>query len=77
MGRRSIAVIENPVMSVLGFLFTRWWYPNGDPEGGIEMTEPVRRGRGAAGSIIGTIKSVLTLPFRVLGQLFGGRRPRP
>jgi hypothetical protein len=41
------------------------------------MTEPVRRSRGAAGSIIGTIKSVLTLPFRVLGQLFGGRRPRP
>lgn len=43
------------------------------------MTGPARRGRGAAGSIVGTIMSVITLPFRVLGQLFGGRgrRPRP
>jgi len=38
------------------------------------MSQPARRGRGAAGSIISTVMSVLTLPFRVVGQLFGGRR---
>lgn len=41
------------------------------------MSRPVQRGRGAAGSIVGTVMSVLTLPFRVLGQLFGGRGRRP
>jgi hypothetical protein len=40
------------------------------------MARPARRGRNAAGSIAGTVKSVLTLPFRVLGHLFGGRRRR-
>lgn len=42
------------------------------------MTRPAQRGKGAGNSILGTIMSVLTLPFRVLGQLFGGgRRRRP
>lgn len=41
------------------------------------MSQPIRRGRGAAGSIVGTVISVLTLPFRVLGQLFGRARPGP
>jgi hypothetical protein len=38
------------------------------------MARPVRRGRNATGSILSTVKSVLTLPFRVIGQLFGRRR---
>ncbi len=38
------------------------------------MVRPARRTRGAAGSVMSTVKSVVTLPFRVLGQLFGGRR---
>lgn len=38
------------------------------------MSEPVRRGRGAAGSIVATVMSVLTLPFRGAGPTV---RPEP
>jgi hypothetical protein len=38
------------------------------------MSQPVGRGKGAIGAIISTVVSVVTLPFRVLAQLFG--RPR-
>lgn len=42
------------------------------------MSEPARRGKGALNAVIGTVVSVITLPFRVLGRLFGRRRgPRP
>lgn len=40
------------------------------------MSQPGRRGRGAVGAIISTVISVVTLPFRVLGQLFGRSRRR-
>jgi hypothetical protein len=40
------------------------------------MSQPVRRGRGAIGAIISTVISVVTLPFRVLGHLFGRRSRR-
>ncbi|MGH3823026.1 MAG: LPFR motif small protein [Pseudonocardiaceae bacterium] len=40
------------------------------------MSRPVRRGRGAIGIIISTVVSVVTLPFRVLAQLFGRSRRR-
>jgi len=38
------------------------------------MSEPGRRGKGAVRSILDTIVNVITLPFRLLGQLFGRRR---
>lgn len=49
------------------------------------MSTPARRGKGAISTVVGTIVSVinavagavvsmLTLPFRLLGQLFGRRR---
>jgi hypothetical protein len=38
------------------------------------MARPARRGRGALGAVLDTVMNVLTLPFRVLGKLFGGRR---
>lgn len=38
------------------------------------MVRPARRGSKAAGSVMSTVMSVITLPFRVIGQLFGGRR---
>lgn len=37
------------------------------------MPEPARRAGGAVNSIVGTIISVITLPFRVIAQLFGRR----
>lgn len=40
------------------------------------MTEPARRGSGAVATIMGTITNVLTLPFRLIGQLFGRRGRR-
>jgi hypothetical protein len=40
------------------------------------MPRPARRGRGALGAILGTVVDVLTLPFRVIGKLFGGRSRR-
>ncbi|MGQ0718830.1 MAG: LPFR motif small protein [Pseudonocardiales bacterium] len=41
------------------------------------MPGPARRGGGALSAIGSTIVNVITLPFRVLGRLFGGnRRPR-
>lgn len=41
------------------------------------MPEPARRAGGAVNTIIGTIISVITLPFRVITHLFGrGRPPR-
>jgi hypothetical protein len=40
------------------------------------MVRPARRTSNAAGSVMSTVMSVVTLPFRVLGQLFGGRRRR-
>lgn len=39
------------------------------------MPGPVRRGESALSAVLGTIVSVITLPFRVLGRLFGGARP--
>jgi hypothetical protein len=41
------------------------------------MSGPVGRGRGALSAIMATVMSVITLPFRVLGRLFGGGRRRP
>lgn len=38
------------------------------------MARPARRGKSAVGAILSTIVNVLTLPFRVLGKLFGRRR---
>jgi hypothetical protein len=38
------------------------------------MARPARRGRSALGAVIDTAVNVVTLPFRVLGRLFGGRR---
>jgi len=35
------------------------------------MPEPARRAGGAVNTIIGTIISVITLPFRLIAQLFG------
>ncbi len=40
------------------------------------MSQPVRRGKGAIGAIVSTLISVVTLPFRVLAQLFGRSRRR-
>jgi hypothetical protein len=37
------------------------------------MARPVRRGRSALGAALDTVVNVITLPFRVLGRLFGGR----
>ena len=37
------------------------------------MPRPVRRGRSAIGAVLDTVVNVITLPFRVLGRLFGGR----
>lgn len=43
------------------------------------MARPARRGRSALDAVLGTATNVVTLPFRVLGRLFGGRsrRTRP
>lgn len=38
------------------------------------MPAPVRRGQSALGAILGTIISVITLPFRLIGRLFGAKR---
>ncbi|MGH8880952.1 MAG: LPFR motif small protein [Stackebrandtia sp.] len=38
---------------------------------GNPMPGPVRRGQGALSAILGTIISVITLPFRLIGKLFG------
>lgn len=38
------------------------------------MTRPARRGRSAVGAVLDTAVNVITLPFRVLGRLFGGHR---
>lgn len=38
------------------------------------MSEPARRGSGAIATIMSTITNILTLPFRLIGQLFGRRR---
>lgn len=49
------------------------------------MSTPARRGQGAVSTVVGTvvgvvnavagaIVSIVTLPFRLLGQLFGRRR---
>ncbi len=41
------------------------------------MPGPARRAGGAVDTIVGTIISVITLPFRLIGQLFGrSRGPR-
>ncbi|MGH4012815.1 MAG: LPFR motif small protein [Pseudonocardiaceae bacterium] len=40
------------------------------------MAGPARRAGGAVSTIIGTIISVITLPFRLIAQLFG-RSPGP
>ncbi len=40
------------------------------------MSQPVRRGKGAIGAIVSTVVSIVTLPFRVLAQLFGRSRRR-
>lgn len=41
------------------------------------MAQPARRGKGALGEVVGTVVSVLTLPFRALGRLFGRRGGGP
>lgn len=40
------------------------------------MARPVSRGKGALNTIIGTVVDVVTLPFRVIGRLFGRPGPR-
>ncbi|WP_260191712.1 LPFR motif small protein [Actinophytocola gossypii] len=40
------------------------------------MTRPARRGKSALSAVIGTVVNVVTLPFRVIGRLFGRRRTR-
>jgi len=41
------------------------------------MPRPARRGQSALSAVLGTIVNVLTLPFRVIGRLFGGHGRRP
>lgn len=41
------------------------------------MASPTRRGKSAVGAVLDTVVNVITLPFRVLGRLFGGRRRHP
>lgn len=38
------------------------------------MSQPAKRGKGAVQTVLDTIVNVITLPFRLLGQLFGRRR---
>ncbi|WP_269844664.1 LPFR motif small protein [Actinophytocola xanthii] len=38
------------------------------------MARPARRGKSALGAIADTAANVVTLPFRVIGRLFGGSR---
>lgn len=40
------------------------------------MAGPVNRSQGALGAILGTIISVITLPFRLIGQSFGAKGGR-
>lgn len=36
------------------------------------MPRPARRGKSAVSAVLDTVINVITLPFRVLGRLFGG-----
>lgn len=40
------------------------------------MSRATRRGGGAIATIMNTVVDVLTLPFRLVSQLFGRRRTR-
>lgn len=40
------------------------------------MARPARRGKSALSDVLSTAANVVTLPFRVLGRLFGGRGRR-